>query len=129
MKTKLFESAIPALAVVFLMIPALPAEGKDEKPAVPPGTVTPGTVTATAEGREIQAVSPGAVSINTSGAAATVNLGKHVLKVGKDHLQLDEQMPSNIPAETKKVEINVAEEMLTVKADGKEVLRAKLEDQ
>jgi len=101
--------------------------GGAEEGKATPGTVTAGTVTAVVEGREIRAVSGEAVSINTSGATATVNLGQHVLKIGKSTLQMDDQMPSEIPAATKTVDIRVVEDMLTVRADGKEVLRAKLE--
>jgi hypothetical protein len=95
---------------------------------VTPGTVTAGTVTATVEGREIRAVAKEPVTINTVGSQATVNIGSHVLVVGKDKLQLDQGMPSSLPEGTKRLEIDVVEEMLTVKADGKEVLRAKMDD-
>lgn len=94
---------------------------------VTPGSVTPGTVTAMAGGREIRVTALGKVTVDVKDDKATVRLDQHVLEVEKARLVLDGNEQGALPAASKKVEIGVQEEMLTVKADGKEVLRAKLE--
>jgi hypothetical protein len=79
--------------------------------------------------REIRALGTGSVTIKTAGEIATVLIGSHRLEIGKDHLQLDEEMPSSIPAAAQIIQVQTgADGMLTVTADSKEVLRAKLDD-
>ena len=94
---------------------------------VTPGTVTPGTVTAVADGRQITAKAVGSVSIDVKGSSATVHLDQHKLQIDKNRLALDGQPPAALPANSKKIEISVEEELIVVNADGKEVLRAKLD--
>lgn len=92
------------------------------------GTAATSTATAMAGGREIRAAGAASVSIEVSGAKATVHLGQHVLEVETDKLVLDRGQEAALPKAAKKIEVAVADEMLTVIADGTEVLRAKLDN-
>ncbi len=92
------------------------------------GKVRAGTVTASAEGREIRVTAGGAVSVNVNGATAEVRLGGQTLLVEKTKLVLDGQMLGEVPQNTRKIEVQVDEkDMLSVKGDGKELARAKMQ--
>lgn len=92
------------------------------------GTSATGTATAMAGGREIRASGAASVSIDVSGAKATVHLDQHVLEVETDKLVLDRGQEAALPKTAMRIEVAIADEMLTVMADGTEVLRAKLDD-
>jgi hypothetical protein len=126
-------SAAVIAAVGFVAAPANARDDKD-KPisgaatsgAVTGETVTLGTATAPVEGRDVRVVAPGSVSVNVTGAKATVHIDKHLLEIEKERLVLNGQEQGTLPAGSKKIDVSVKDEMLTVTADGKEVLQAKL---
>jgi hypothetical protein len=93
---------------------------------ITPGTVTPSTVTAFADGREIRVRAIGSVTVNTNGATAEVKLGDQMLLVEKSKLLLDGQPLADLPAEAKKVDVEVTDGRLVVKADGKRVTSKEL---
>lgn len=93
---------------------------------ITPGTVTPGTVTAFVDGREIRVKSVSGVSINVNGGNAEVKLGAQMLVIEKAKVVLDGKALANLPPASKKVEVDIKEGMLSVKADGKEVTHTKV---
>jgi hypothetical protein len=94
---------------------------------VTPGTATPGMVKAMAGDREINVRALGAVSVNVAGADAKVKINKHVLDVQKGRLVFDDKDAAQLDPNIKKVDVSVQDEMLSVKGDGKEVFRVKLD--
>ncbi|MES2596319.1 MAG: hypothetical protein V4662_13325 [Verrucomicrobiota bacterium] len=91
------------------------------------GTVTPGIVTAFAEGREIRVSSAGSATVNVNGSTAEVKLGTQTLSIEKGRVLLDGKPLTNLPEATKKVQVDVKEGMLSIRGDGKEVTRSKLQ--
>lgn len=81
-----------------------------------------------ADGREIRVTGPGAVSVNVNGGDAQVNVAQQALTVSKTKLMLDGKELGDIPPQTKKLEVMVEKDMLSIKGDGKEIARAKIEE-
>jgi hypothetical protein len=93
---------------------------------ITPGTVTPGTVTAFADGREIQVRAVDAVTVNVNGANAEIKIGNQMLVVQKTKLMLDGKALADMPAKAKKVDVEVKDRTLSVRADGKELTKTAL---
>ena len=90
------------------------------------GVTTPATASATVNGREIRVTASGHVSVNTNDAGAVVDLGGQSLTVSQSKLTLDGNDLGNIPPQTKRLEVTVTDDMLSVMGDGKEIARAKM---
>lgn len=90
------------------------------------GTASSGTATAFAEGREIRVSAPGSVAVNVNGSSAEVKVAGQSLTVGRTKLTLDGKELGDVPPDTKKVEVTLEKDMLSIKGDGKEIARAKV---
>ena len=66
----------------------------------------------------------GSANIQANGNAAHITLGKHTLIIEQERVLLDGQERGRLPADAKKVAIEVSAGNLTVQADGKPVLSA-----
>lgn len=87
----------------------------------------PGVVSAVVGGREVSVTAPDtAATINVTGPRAEVRVGPQLLVVERNQLTLDGKPLGELPADTRKVEVVLAKGTLSVKADGKEVARAKV---
>lgn len=104
-------------------IPAPTAPGE----TTAPDPARPGIVSALVGGREVSVTAPDtAASINVVGPTAEVKVGPQMILVEKNQIMLDGQPLSELPPDTKKVEIILGKGMLSIKGDGKEVARAKV---
>lgn len=91
------------------------------------GSVGAGTATAYAEGREIRVTAAGSVSVSANGPAANIDIAGQTLTVAKTELLLHGRTLAQYPSDTKKIEVHLdAQDMLSVKGDGKEVTRVKM---
>lgn len=139
----LFTALAAAWAIGSAPLPANAAEPPDKPVAArsdeaapaptAPGETTasdparPGMVSALVGGREVSVTAPDtSASINVVGPTAEVKVGPQMILVEKNQITLDGQPLSELPADTKKVEISLGKGMLSIKGDGKEVARAKV---
>ena len=88
------------------------------------GTVGPATATSTVNGREITATVRGSVSVQSDGTGAVVNFDKHKLVVEGDRLMVDGNEKAKLPSGARKIAVNATDEHLTVRVDGKEILKS-----
>lgn len=86
----------------------------------------PGVVSAVVGGREVSVTAPETTAtINVVGPRAEVVVGLQTIIVEKNQVVVEGKALAEIPAETRKVEVIVNKGSVSVKADGKEVGKAK----
>jgi hypothetical protein len=77
-------------------------------------------------GRELTASASGTVSVNSDGDVARVTLNNHLVTVQQDQILVDGKVVGKIPATAKKLKINLTDQLLTVRADGAEVISSRI---
>jgi hypothetical protein len=83
--------------------------------------------TSSTHGRELSAEIDGAATFKQDGSDHVIRFGSHELVVGKDWLLLDgDKGKFGIPAGARKIEIKIARAVLTMRADGTELIRTPL---
>lgn len=75
---------------------------------------------------EVRATLDGGGSITTDGKAAVISFAAGKLTVEKGSLQLDGNELTKLPEDSKKIEIDCTDGLLTVKADGDSVFSTEL---
>ena len=68
----------------------------------------------------------GSVTLNTNGPNADVKIGDQMLHIAKSRLLLDGEPLADLPADTRKVDVEVQEGRLLVTVDGKHIIEKPL---
>ena len=106
--------------LIILTCCALIATGCKRKPS------GPSAITASALDRDVKLSVVGAASVTSDQDAITCSLPGHLMVIEKERLLLDKVERAKVPATAKKFEIIGQDGMLTVTADGVEILKTPL---
>jgi hypothetical protein len=111
--------------VVFVCCALFAAAGCKRK-TMPIISTAKAELTASTGGRDLHVISDGGAWVNRQENQFTITLSGHEVVIDRERVLVDEKEAAKLRAEAKKFDLNLASGMLTLNADGTEILRTPL---